>query len=416
MWRWIKRWRDWAMNNLWPKSRTGPQLQALHYRFEKAGLTLHGQAIPWNAEAVLVEAVLRLRTIERRKGEFLLRLGSQPPVPAESLRQDEHDRYRLFFRLPALRQSTTAELLYQDRILGQLTLPVLNRDDFIEGIRLLMPTLFVRLGDQNVACQTFVAVQCRGLTASTLITSPTSLVPLLDLGLQVEFRSDRGAYYTVPACLCSSQLSGRQAIVSVALPKVPRRRGTWTATWQLGDCILAVHQVRSISLKEFERSLRVSDTRFIIQSEKHGTTLSRHIPPPTGDIRIGPCFLVSSKEPGMAGLCPLQVRAQVAQALQPPLLLDEEVLITDGPTMFAPGTLDPADLQQVTAFELRLKGNMLGTLSLCPAPTAAFTSEGGFKPPPDFPWSLAADEELSERLGKLMERPGHGHRDGGNGR
>ena len=55
MWPWIKRWRDWAMHDLWPLYRIGPQPQALHYSYEKAGLTLHDQPIPWNAEAVLVE-------------------------------------------------------------------------------------------------------------------------------------------------------------------------------------------------------------------------------------------------------------------------------------------------------------------------------------------------------------------------
>ena len=35
-------------------------------------------------------------------------------------------------------------------------------------------------------------------------------------------------------------------------------------------------------------------------------------------------------------------------------------------------------------------------LSLCPAPTAAFTSEGGFKPPHDFTWSAAAEEEMND--------------------
>jgi hypothetical protein len=105
----------------------------------------------------------------------------------------------------------------------------------------------------------------------------------------------------------------------------------------------------------------------------------------------------------MAGLCPLQVRAQVSGIVQPPLLQEEEVLITDGPTMFAPGTLDAADLVQVSAFELRLRTGTLGVLALCPAPTANFTPEGGFKPPPDFTWSAAAEEELTDRLGKLCE-------------
>jgi hypothetical protein len=30
------------------------------------------------------------------------------------------------------------------------------------------------------------------------------------------------------------------------------------------------------------------------------------------------------------------------------------------------------------------------------------TAEGGFKPTPDFAWSSAADDELSERLNRLM--------------
>ena len=62
MWPWIKRWRDWAMNELWPMSRivTGPQ--ALHYSYEKAGLTLPGQPIPWNAESVVVETLAMFPT------------------------------------------------------------------------------------------------------------------------------------------------------------------------------------------------------------------------------------------------------------------------------------------------------------------------------------------------------------------
>jgi hypothetical protein len=68
-----------------------------------------------------------------------------------------------------------------------------------------------------------------------------------------------------------------------------------------------------------------------------------------------------------------------------------------------PGTADAADLHQVGAFELCVRGKVLHTLSLCPAPSASFNSEGGFKAPVDFTWSTAADEELNERLSKLIE-------------
>jgi hypothetical protein len=90
-------------------------------------------------------------------------------------------------------------------------------------------------------------------------------------------------------------------------------------------------------------------------------------------------------------------------AVQVPVLLEQTVLVTDGPTVFAPGLIDAAELAQVTAFELRHSGRTLGTLSLCPVPAASFNAEGGFKPPPDFAWSNTAEDELNERLTRLMD-------------
>ena len=317
MWPWIKRWRDWAMNDLWPLYRIGPQPQALHFSYEKAGLTVHDQPIPWNAEAVLVEAPLRLppAPAAARPTSSSACRASDPSPPRQLRRQEADDRYRLFFRLPPPGATATAELLFRNHVLGQLTLPFLSRDEFLQDLRLQMPTLFVRLGDESVACQTFVATQCRGLLASAVLTSPTSLVPLLDLDLQVEFRCERGgAVQPVPARLCSSQLAGRQALVTVVPRRFPRRIGTWTATWLLGDRPLATPAHPGISQRHFQRSLRISDTRFVVQTADGPVRLARQVPPLERPDRVGPCFLVSSGEPGMAGLCPLQVRGPGARA------------------------------------------------------------------------------------------------------
>jgi hypothetical protein len=301
--------------------------------------------------------------------------------------------------------TVAAEILYREHVVGQLTLPHLSREAFLQGLRLQMPTLYVRLAAETVACQTFVSSQGRGLLASAVLSSPTSLVPLLDLDLQVEFRAERGGNAVrVPARLCSTQLAGRTALVTVAPRRYPRRLGAWTATWLLGERPLSNQRVRGISQRHFQRSLRISDTRFVVQGKDGGPVrLVRQVPPLETACRAGPCFMVSSGEPGMAGVCRLRVTAQIPGAVQPPLLLEEDVLITDGPTMVAPGTLDAADLARVTGFELSVRGTSLGVLSLCPAPTATFTSEGGFKPPHDFTWSAAAEEEMTERLNRLLE-------------
>jgi hypothetical protein len=410
MWPWIKRWRDWAMHDLWPLYRMGPQPQALHFSYEKAGLTIHDQPIPWSAEAVLVEALVRLQAnAPRRKADFTLRLPGQDPIQADNIRRQDSEEYqRITFRIPPPGATVASEVIYRNHILGQLTLPVLGRDEFIQGLRLQMPTLFVRLGEESVACQTFVATQCKGLLANAVVTSPSSLVPLLDMDLQVEFRCERtDSSYSVPVRLSSTQLAGRQALIAVVPRKFPRRMGTWMVTWLLGSRPLASTRVRAISLKHFMRSLRVSDTRFVVQSEKGAVTVSRQLPPLEKTARVGPCFLVCSRELGMAGLCKLHVRAQVPGAVQPPVLQEQEVLITDGPTPVAPGTADSADLRQVSAFELCAKGKVLHVLTLCPAPTAAFNTEGGFKTPPEFSWSAAAEEELNDRLNRLIEGRGN---------
>ena len=412
MWPWIKRWRDWAMNDLWPLYRISPQPQALHYSYEKAGLTLHDQPIPWNAEAVLVEALLRLPpSASRRKGDFLLRLPGQPPIAAEQLRRQEaDDRYAILFRLPPPTATVRAEILYRNHVLGQLTLPFLSREEFLQNLRLQLPTLFVRLGSDNVACQTFVASQCRGLLANAVLLSPTSLAPLLDLDLAVEFRCERGgAAHRTPARLCSSQLAGRQALVAVMPRRHPRRIGAWTATWLLGDRPLATQRLRAISQNHFHRSLRLSDTRFVVQRARRAGAAG---PPGAAAGRVGTAGTVLPGQQLRAGHgrpvpgCAWPPRSP--GAVQPPLLQEQEVLITDGPTMVAPGTLDAADLAQVSGFELSVRGRTLGVLSLCPAPTAAFTSEGGFKPPHDFTWTAAAEEEMTERLNRLLEGKGKG--------
>ena len=137
--------------------------------------------------------------------------AAKPSRPKILRRQENDDLHRLLFRIAPPTVTVNAELLWRDRVLGQLTLPVLSREEFVDNLRLHLPTLFVRLGDQCVAAQTFVSTQCKDLMASAVLTSPTSLVPLLDLDLQVELRCERGGpacHY--PAKLCSSQLAGNR--------------------------------------------------------------------------------------------------------------------------------------------------------------------------------------------------------------
>src|SRR5688500_17061269 len=119
MWPLSKRFRAWLMNEIRSLGRSGPQSQALHRSYDKAGLVLHDAAVPWNADAVLIEASLKLPASAQRKADFSLRLPPGEPVPAETLRPEEGgERHRIFFRLPPPPYTTEVALFWRDRQLG----------------------------------------------------------------------------------------------------------------------------------------------------------------------------------------------------------------------------------------------------------------------------------------------------------
>ncbi len=406
MWLWTERLHDWAMRDLWNLFRTsGPQSQALYFSYEKCGLTLDNQPIPWNAEAVLVEANVRLSAAgARHKGDFRLRLGpSGVSYQAELLRQEPGEALaRLFFRLPVPPASATAELTWRDRTLGQITLPIVSLDDFLRQLHVQMPTAHVRLNDQTIACQTFVSGQCQALTVTGLLSSPAGLVPLADMDFRIEIRREDGTLVSrVPVRFTSSQLRSRQALIAVMPPR-PRRTGSWQIQWLLDDHPLSTHRIKAISKRHFLRSLRVSTTRFIVEAGPAAVHVVRVLPPLEHVARVGPCFMVSSGEPGMAGLAHLRVRARLENGQQPPVLHEGEQLVTDGPLPLFPGTVAVSELAHVKHFALESVAGTVGILPLAPVPSATFTSEGGFRPVEDFAWSPAAEEQLNERLGRLL--------------
>jgi hypothetical protein len=406
MWRWIRHWRDWAMSEIVTPRRLAGQPQAVYFRSEKGGLTLDGQPVPWSAEAVVVEALLRLPPAARRRGDFSLRVPGFDPIPAEILKADEAgQRHRLYFRFPVPKATGTAELMWKNHVLGSVVIPVVTPEQFLSELRMDLATAFVSVVGRSVAAQTFVTTQQQGLTASAVVRSPTGLVPLLDLGLSATFRTARGTKTVVtPVPLTATQLAGKEALVTALPPRLPRKAGEWTVTWTCPGRELATTRLRAITPRTFRDSLRVVDTRFGVVTSEGEFRVVRQMPA-ENVARAGPVFFVASREAGVAGLAEFEIGVQVPGVDRAPSVLEQTVLITDGPTPVAPGLLPMTELKHASAFELRVKGRVLGVLPLSPVPTATFTAEGGYKPPPEFTWSAAAEDELSDRLARLMGAP-----------
>jgi hypothetical protein len=354
------------------------------------------------AEFVTVEVQLSLPLSLRKKVDFALRLPEGALVPAEALRPEVGDRYRVVFRFPVPPGSVAAELLWKNRVIAPLAIPVMTPELFLASLEAANPTLTLRLGGQGIAASAYVSRECHGLIASAVLRSRFTLAAASELALSVEFRNERtGKVFAVPVPLGAAQRAATETVVTAACPKVPRRVGVWSVIWRVGKEELARRRVEILSARRFEETVRVLDTRFAV-SDKAGTVrVVRQPPPANGADNLGPCFLIASCETGFVGLCRLSFYAISTGDQTPSLLTSHDVLVTDAPTLFAPGMLAMTDLARVGGFELRLNGRLIGTASLSPVPPAVLTAEGGFKPPPDFTWSAAAEDELLDRLRRL---------------
>jgi len=402
MWRWIRHWIDWLRNDRLPLSRMRRGGSVSSIRYETIGGAREDLPVPWTADCVIVEVLLHLPPPARRKSEFTLLFPHSDVIPADAIRPEARSRHRVCFRFPTPLSSVEGEVLWKRQPVARVTVPLLTEDEFLGGLTLMMPAVAICYRAETVPVRSFVPDPDVGLLASGLLQSAYALAPLAHLRLSVSFRDERtGKVREVPIPLTADQRTGTSAIVLAACPRRPRRPGAWTVAWRAGGREIAVRRAEAIAGRRFEDSVRMIDARFVVAEKGGLMRVLRQIPAAANLDRIGPCFFVSSSDAGTAGRCPLSVFATPSGEGEGIHLVTETVLVTDAPTAFAPGLHAIADLARTGGFELRLQKRILGTISLSPVPPATLTAEGGFKPPPNFSWTVTAEEELLDRLGRL---------------
>lgn len=386
---------------------TRPQVQSLDIGYEKAGLTVRREPIPWNAEVVLVDALVHLADPDiRTKDVFRLCLPGHSPARPVALQAHAPDLVSISFRLPPLPGPTWGVLCGQGRELGRVRLPYLAKEEFLAKLTLAGATLFAQLGPHLVPCQAFLQQQCRGLMAAGMLSSPTSLLPVMDLALGVEFTDHAaGRKHWLPLALAASQLTSRQTLLAATPPGWPCGSGPWSASWLAGDQPLASALIRALSPTEFRQSLYMIDGRYFSEEQSGAASFLPYPPGVNAASRLGPCFRVAAREPGAAGLCRLEIHTKRKNSTQPSDLLEQELLVTDGPARLMPPAIAAADFHQVAGFDMLFQGKLLGTLAGACGPAIRFTSEGGFESRAGLGAALISDQELADRLARLMASP-----------
>lgn len=400
--RWIKLWLDWLRTEFQVHTqikRGGFAVSILH---EELGQQCDGLPIPGTAEAVIIQVLLRLPPQARRKKDLLLQFPHFAPIMAESVHPVGFDRCRVIFRFQPPRWTVHGELRWKDRRLHPITVPLLSIETFLNELSLVSPMVFVKLVDQLIPVRQFVVHGRRRVLASVVVRSAHGLGPLLKLPLTVSFRHERtGREFVVPARLTASQRAATETVVTVVCPTRISRPEAWSVAWSVGPREFAVRHVDAIPSRGFAESVCVADARFAVADCGGEVRVVRQPPAISTVDRLGPCFLIASIQPGVAGVCRLAIYLVGNDGSGPLPLIEKDTLVTDVPTPFAPVLLPTSRLMRVSGFELRLDGRIIGIASLSLVPQANLTAEGGFRASPDFTWSPAAEDELMNRLRQL---------------
>jgi hypothetical protein len=382
-----------------------PRVENTRISYHHAGLSVCDEPVPWNAESVQVEALVqRLGPESWRKEDFSLAApGALPAVP-ESLQPEGPETFRLSFRFPPP-EGSPLELRGHGRFLGELDVPVLSAEEFVRNLRMEAAGVRARLGEHLVPCRAMVASQCRGLLACGLLRSPTSLLPLLDLDLRVEFTDlGSGRCQRLPLSLTRSQLTGTEALLSAAPRGWPAPGEVWSVCWLVAGRCLAEGTIRALSRQDFCQSLGLVDARYACERVDGIRAFTPYLPAREGLCQVGPCFRLASREPGAAGFCPLELHTVFKDPGRLPEVFRQEVLVTDAPSPFLPPLLSAEEFEQVATLELLCEGRPLGALPGC-RPVVRFTSEGGFMEPAAYDWTPVAEQELADRLERLEGIP-----------
>jgi hypothetical protein len=384
--------------------RKKPYVQTRRFGYEKAGLQIADEPIPWNAETVWVEATIQVAAGRVwGKEDFHLHVPDRPPlVPTLVTPADPKQAVHVVFRMPPPQRAVTVGLYGEGKLLDQMHLPFLSAEEFLRELRLESPVVCACLGPYSVTCRAVVEGQCRGYSAGAILVSPTSLLPIIDMPVRVDFiNAVTCSTQSVTVPLANTALVSRQAVLSVVPPRRPLWFGKNMIRWSVADRQLGQTEIHAISPEAFRQSLYLVESRCLSGGKgEPGATGARRLAP--GENRgLRPCFLVASREPGVAGLCPLEVRVRFRHSGSRPVLLHQDVLVTDGPSPCLPDRAFDDD-SPVLAFELYHGEELLGVLTVSPAPSAYFTSEGGFQGLEEYTWTRHADEELMSRLQRLM--------------
>ncbi len=380
-----------------------PRVECIRFGYEKAGLAIYDEPIPWNAETALVEAAVWLpQRLGRDVHDFSLRLPDHSPPTAPVLSPLEKVFFRVVFRVPPPRVASVVHLCWRSVPLARVMLPFLSADDFLRRLALNAPAVFVGFKGRYVPCRTMVGGQGRGAIANGTLRSPTRLLPLADLRLRAVFVEWHGGrMWERPVLLNRSQLNDRQAVLIASPPPLPKAIAGLTVRWTVENRLLSSQTIHSVPWRTFKESLRLIDSGYLCEGPDGRTVFRTYLPPRDAIREVAPCFRVASLIPSMTGLCTVEIRTRPTSGGDEPVVLRLEALITDGPSLIAPPLMKPEEFRRAAGFDLVCDGKVLGSLAACPRPAATFTSEGSFQMTSEGDWLPVDEQELVDRLARL---------------
>ncbi|MEZ6139354.1 MAG: hypothetical protein R3B84_02175 [Zavarzinella sp.] len=358
----------------------------LHLRVQQDGLLYENVPILWCADTIWIEGTLKLPVGARNKAEYRLHLADGKQVQATHLKQiDNSERFRLIFRLPPPANTTSAVVRWRQHEVGTIELPVVSKEEYSQHLQL--DGAFSQIWENGTTNMggTFISGQNHGWIIHTTIQHRVGLYGLSELPIVLELSHEADVPHHWDLVLPKHLLRGKSAQVPIFLPRLPKKAINYHATWSVAGDVRHSQRLQLLTAKQFVANLRLISQVMVGTHSQY------------------PVFLLGSTSPRGTGKFGYELIFQASKEM-PPVPQTGQCTMENGLLVIRGTELTVDQFRGDHRYWLLIEGRQITELTPTSAPVVKFDAEGGFSTifDADFTWNDAADEELYDRLSKIM--------------
>lgn len=379
--------------------------QSITIGYEIQGLRIDRALIPWNADSLLVEMLIRFPPKSPcAPKDFLITMGDDDPLIGNEIQitsEGEFNSGKVLFRADPPVKNVTAKVYIKNKLRHEMAIPFLSREKFLKGLSFNQASLSCLYDQGAVACKSYYPAGIRNMSIGGIIKSVHGFEPLLGTTLALALTMGKNKKI-LPWTPNIPQAGEAMIPLTIPLGTFPRKMGVLESSLLVDGEEIGGGKFQGLSTPEFLRTIEILRAGFVVWNENNMPHLWDNLDSLKAGHRFGPTFWLHSDLQDCVGLADGKINGYLHGSVQPMTLWEGKIPITHVPRLFSPLSMASTHFQELKLFELVIARHPVSRISLASKPKAIFTNEGTIASPVSMDSeSPISNKDLLKKLNSL---------------